>query len=200
MLFHVIAAVASVAFIAQGALAQQTVQDVVNNIDKVTQIAQNANTALSGATQLAREPQVKTSAKDLEDALKNIVENLNAEDTKEEATAPFTDCADADSIVVALSNVVGALRELLDTVIGKQSLFAQFMLLDPIATALQSLQTAIDSSAQPMINLLPACDGSTVINGESELDDTLGNAITLYKQTCIPSFDYPSVRPSCLTL
>jgi hypothetical protein len=63
MLFHVIAAVASVAFIAQGALAQQTVQDVVNNIDKVTQIAQNANTALSGATQLAREPQVKTSAK-----------------------------------------------------------------------------------------------------------------------------------------
>lgn len=47
MLFHVIAAVASVAFTAQGILAQQqTVQDIVNNINEVFQIAENTRIAL----------------------------------------------------------------------------------------------------------------------------------------------------------
>ena len=47
MLLHVIAAVASVAFTAQGTLAQQqTVQDIVNNIDEVFQIAENTRIAL----------------------------------------------------------------------------------------------------------------------------------------------------------
>ena len=47
MLFHVIAAVASVAFTAQGILAQQqTVQDIVNNINEVFQIAENTRISL----------------------------------------------------------------------------------------------------------------------------------------------------------
>ena len=63
MLLHVIAAVTSIAFVAQGALAQQqTIQDVVNNIDQVTQIAENANTELSAITQLSTLSQVQTSA------------------------------------------------------------------------------------------------------------------------------------------
>lgn len=200
MLFHVIAAVASVAFVAQSALAQQTVQDVVNNINQVTQMAQNAKTALSGITELTGGPQVISSAQALEVALNNIVGNLNAEDTQEESTTPFTDCTDAEPIVDALSNVVGALREFLSTIIGKQIVFAQYTALSPIATALQSFKDAIDSSAQPTINLLPPCDDSNVINGEGELDYPLAEAIRLYKQTCIKSLDYPSIPPFCFSL
>lgn len=46
MLFHIIAAIASVAFISQGALAALTPDQVVTNIGIVTTLSTNANTEL----------------------------------------------------------------------------------------------------------------------------------------------------------
>jgi hypothetical protein len=50
MLFRIIAAVASVALIAQGALAKLTPDQVVNNIDAVTTVSENAFNTLSQIT------------------------------------------------------------------------------------------------------------------------------------------------------
>lgn len=63
MLFHVIAAIASVAFIAQGALAQQPdLQDVVNDMDQAATTAANTLSMLLDLTESSNLPQVQSSA------------------------------------------------------------------------------------------------------------------------------------------
>ena len=63
MLFHVIAAIASVAFIAQGALAQQPdLQDVVNDMNQAATTAANALSMLLDLTESSNLPQVQSSA------------------------------------------------------------------------------------------------------------------------------------------
>ena len=63
MLFHVIAAIASVAFIAQGALAQQPdLQDVVNDMNQAATTAANTLGMLLDLTESSNLPQVQISA------------------------------------------------------------------------------------------------------------------------------------------
>ena len=62
MLFRVIATAASIAFIAQGALAQLTIPGVADNIDLVTEASQNANDALSPITPNSSPTQIRTAA------------------------------------------------------------------------------------------------------------------------------------------
>lgn len=63
MLFHVIAAIASVAFIAQGALAQQPdLQDVVNDMNQAATTAANTLSMLLDLTESSNLPQVQSSA------------------------------------------------------------------------------------------------------------------------------------------
>jgi hypothetical protein len=50
MLFRVIATVASVAFVAQGALAQLTIEQVVTNIGIVTTVSGNAANTINSIT------------------------------------------------------------------------------------------------------------------------------------------------------
>ena len=62
MLFRVIATAASIAFIAQGALAQLTIPEVVDNINIVTGASQDANNALSSITTRSTPAQIRTAA------------------------------------------------------------------------------------------------------------------------------------------
>ena len=63
MLFHVIAAIASVAFIARGALAQQPdLQDVVNDMNQAATTAANTLSMLLDLTESSNLPQVQSSA------------------------------------------------------------------------------------------------------------------------------------------
>lgn len=63
MLFHVIAAIASIAFIAQGALAQQPdLQDVVNDMNQAATTAANTLSMLLDLTESSNLPQVQSSA------------------------------------------------------------------------------------------------------------------------------------------
>ena len=63
MLFHAIAAIASIAFIAQGALAQQPdLQDVVNDMNQAATTAANTLSMLLDLTESSNLPQVQSSA------------------------------------------------------------------------------------------------------------------------------------------
>ena len=63
MLFHVIAAIASIAFIAQGALAQQPdLQHVVNDMNQAATTAANTLSMLLDLTESSNLPQVQSSA------------------------------------------------------------------------------------------------------------------------------------------
>ena len=63
MLFHAIAAIASIAFIAQGALAQQPdLQDVVNDMNQAATTAANTLSMLLDLTESSDLPQVQSSA------------------------------------------------------------------------------------------------------------------------------------------
>jgi hypothetical protein len=123
MMFRtVIAAVASAAFISQGALAQLTVPLIVTNVGIVTTVSANANNALSQITTSSTPSEVEATAKvsrehmtrriltlclnqALGDAFNTIINDIAGDTTAMQATPPFDDCAGSQAIVTALSSV-----------------------------------------------------------------------------------------------
>ncbi|KAI9438961.1 hypothetical protein H4582DRAFT_106151 [Lactarius indigo] len=202
MLFRrLIAAVASVAFISQGALAALTPQQIVTNIGIVTQVSRDANDAL---TPLSTTPPpqlpaiVPNIAKKLADDFQIIISNITADIDAMQATLPFVDCpAAALVIVAALKDFVTVHQVLLSTVISKHSYFAQFAVTSPILAALRALEKIIDKFALSMIDLI-SCSIGPVTQDQDDLDKSVGDTIKRYEQFCIPSPLYPIVKPICL--
>jgi hypothetical protein len=48
-----------------------------------------------------------------------------------------------------------------------------------------------------MINMIP-CASDSVNSDQQQLDQTVGQAITLYQQLCIPNPLYPTLQPVCI--
>ncbi|KAH9474941.1 hypothetical protein JR316_0012039 [Psilocybe cubensis] len=113
-------------------------------------------------------------------------------------TPPFTDDL-AGPIVDALTDFVKVHQILLSTVIGKQSIFAQFLLTAPIAAALRALESEVDFFAFSLIALIPTRT-SSVKDCQQSLDSSLGDAIAKYQAICIPSVLYPAIPPVCVSL
>ncbi|KAI9457215.1 hypothetical protein BJY52DRAFT_1378299 [Lactarius psammicola] len=197
MLFRVIAAVASVAFVAQGALAQLTVQQVVDNINIVTKVSGDANDALSRISPSTSPNEIRLVAQNLASDFNVIIQDLGIDITAMQATPPFTDCTLTLPIIESLRGFVLVHQKLLATVIGKHSIFAQFALTAPIAGVLRTLEATIDKFAFSMINMIP-CAKPDVEDDQSQLDDSVGKTIKRYQQFCIPSPLYPSIQPICL--
>ena len=122
MLFRVIVAVASVAFISQGAFAQLTIQQVVTNVNIVATVSGQTNDMISQISPSTPSPQVGTAAQVsrlhltrveyspfLEQTLatnfNTIINSLMGDVTVMQATPPFTDCTATQAIVNALDNV-----------------------------------------------------------------------------------------------
>ncbi|KAI0648387.1 hypothetical protein C8Q79DRAFT_955206 [Trametes meyenii] len=62
---------------------------------------------------------------------------------------------DAQAVVNALNDFVAIHQALLETIIGKHSLAQQFFLTRPIAIALRSLESVVDTFAHAIIDLIP---------------------------------------------
>ncbi|KAF8258933.1 hypothetical protein EI94DRAFT_1814282 [Lactarius quietus] len=199
MLFRIIAAVASVAFISQGALAQLTIPEVVTNINDVTTISGVAASTLSSISPQSSPDDISEAAQTLASNFKTIINDVAGDTTAMESTPQFTDCSATAAIVTSLSDFVTVHQNLLSVVIGKHGIMAQFGLTAPIATVLKSLEATIDSFANAMIAMLPTCNTASVQTDQSNLDGSVGNAISTYEQFCIPSPLYPTIQPICLS-
>ncbi|KAH9172541.1 hypothetical protein EDB89DRAFT_2069621 [Lactarius sanguifluus] len=201
MLFRrLIAAVASVAFISRGALAALTPEQIVTNVDIVTQVSQAANDALAQLSPTTPPSQIPVIARSLENSFRIIVSNITADIAAMQATPPFVDCPPAAVLIVAsLKNFVTVHQILLSTVIGKHSIFAQFGVTAPITGILRELEAAIDKFALSMINLI-SCAKDSVTKDQDDLDKSVGDTIKRYQQICIPVPLYPILQPICLPL
>lgn len=203
MLFRrLIAAVASVAFISQGAVSALTPDQIVTNVGIVTQVSKDANDLLSQLSPSIPVSQLPALVPDISQKLAKyfqiIVSNITADITAMDGTSPFVDCPAAASVIVAsLKDFVTVHQVLLSTVIGKHSFFAQFGVTAPILGALNALEAIIDKFAISMINLI-SCASGPVTKDQDDLDKSVGDTINQYQKLCIPSPLYPIVPPVCV--
>jgi len=188
---------------AQSTFAALTVDQVVTNIGIVTLVSGEANSALGLIDINTIDPStIETTGQTLVNSFNTIISDLAADVAAMQATPPIADDdlgTVTQPIVDALTTFVGVHQALLSTVIGKHTIFAQFGVTSPIAAVLRSLEAGIDAFAFAMIDMIPTRK-TDVENDQNQLDESVGNTITLYVQLCIPSVLYPTILPICLTL
>ncbi|KAF7358231.1 hypothetical protein MVEN_00871900 [Mycena venus] len=206
------AALAALATLALPTLAQLTATQIVAGINLVSNISQNSNNVLSPLSTSTDGATVQTMSQTLVNNFNTIINDVSALTTGLEATPPI-EVTEANhsrrqtagsTIVAALDNFVAVHQAFLATVIGKHSIFAQFQVTAPIAAVLRSLEAQIDSFAFALINVIPqnarrAIEPQlgSITSDQSALDTAVGNTVTTYSQTCIPSPLYPIILPVC---
>ncbi|KAJ6630004.1 hypothetical protein B0H10DRAFT_2208153 [Mycena sp. CBHHK59/15] len=186
----------SIFFFPNVALAGLTPADVVKNIGIVTEVSKTIDITLKGLTTSTTPVQVVAISKTIVTQFTTIVSSISTDITAMKATPPFTIEADCLLVVNALNQFVQVHQALLSTVIGKHSIFAQFLVTAPIAAVLRGLEAIIDAFAFSLINLIP-CGIASVNTGKNSLDASVMASINLYLQVCTPSVFYPITLPTC---
>jgi hypothetical protein len=127
-----------------------------------------------------------------------MINDLSA-DTTALGGCPEPRSAASQAVADAFHNLTSATRQMLSTLTGKHAIFAQYGVTAPVASSLRALEAALDSYTFALIAAAPSQQGA-ITNGKDSADSSLGNAITLYGQLCIPSPLYPAVPPVCASL
>lgn len=203
MLFRLIAAVASASFIAQGAIAQLTPDQVVADMNTVASISRQAESVLGTITQSSSDSDVQNAATVARGYITTITEDLTSYTTAMQATPPFTDCTAAQTIITPLERFVGIHESFLTGLTKKHPIFAQFLLAESFVTPLENLEATFDPFAAAMTDLLsnPDCDNTSLVQRlQDDLDNAVGDAISTYEEICIISVDWPTVPPECASL
>ncbi|HEY1623869.1 MAG TPA: hypothetical protein VGG16_08715, partial [Streptosporangiaceae bacterium] len=105
--------------------------------------------------------------------------------------------ADSQTVAAAFGSLVSATQQMLSPLTGDHSIFAQFSQTAPIASSLPALEAALDSYTYALLTVAPSQQGA-IADGKTGVDNSLGNAIGIYDQLCIPSPLYPTVKPVCV--
>ncbi|CDO71866.1 hypothetical protein BN946_scf184940.g13 [Trametes cinnabarina] len=173
--FSVAPVLAAVAFGAASVVAQGATA-IANGINQVTQLSASSTHvkhSLSGL-QCSEYPVGQVLINDFQNIVNTVVAFT---DTLSDAK-PLGD-ADAQLVVAALTQFVKVHQALLNTVIGKHSLAAQFFVTAQIAAILRTLEGGIDTFAFDLIALIPTQSDSANTQF-SALHVTISNAITVY--------------------
>ncbi|KAF7343079.1 hypothetical protein MVEN_01738300 [Mycena venus] len=184
------------ALVFPGTVAQLTANQIVAAINLVTNISQNSNDVLTPLSTSTAGDQVQVTSQTLVNNINMIISNIAADVTAIEATLPFPPEVPGGAIVAALDNFVAVHQAFLATVTGKHSIFAQFQVTAPIAAILRSLEATIDSLGSALINVI-LDEVDAISANQAKLDVAVGNTLTTYEETCVPSPLYPIVLPVC---
>ncbi|KAI0668390.1 hypothetical protein C8Q78DRAFT_255517 [Trametes maxima] len=174
--FSIIPAIA-VAVIGAVSVVGQSVDTVVGNIQGVTTLSDNLRVVaqnLSAANFIQESP-------NLISGFNGIVATVTAANEQMAAIpnpVPFSD-PDAITVVGVLTTFVQVHQALLNVVIGKHSLAAQFFLTAPIAEVLRDLEGVVDTFAFLLIDLIPTQQGPAQIQINS-LSATLTETVNVY--------------------
>jgi hypothetical protein len=171
---------------------------IVANINAFTSQAGAANLALGGISFTSDGRQVQTAANSLAGQLNEMASGLAT------AADGLSGCgalsaADAQTAATAFSNAVSAAGALLSTIGEKHDIFAQFGSTAPIASALRQLEDTFDSYAAALAGVATS-QANNITSSQQQADASLGNAISLYEQICIPTPLYPTLKPICVSL
>ncbi len=171
-----------------------TASQIATDINVIASAAEGLNAKPDALTLSSSPADVQSAAQSTAAGLSVMIGDLGAD------TTALGGCAEPDSQAVAdaFRNLTAATQRMLVTLIGKHSIFAQFSLTAPIATSLRSLETSFDSYTYALIGAASPSQQGAITNGKDSVDNSLGNAITLFGQICIPSPLYPTVSPVCV--
>jgi hypothetical protein len=187
---------ALLAVAAPAAQASPTVDQIVTSINVVGSLAGNLNEGLGGLSAATPADGVQTYSQTIITNISTIISDLSVDDIDLQTTAPLDD-ADAQTVAPAYSAMGRATSQLLANINTKHDIFAQYGLTAPIAAVLRSFEASLDSDAIQLINVAPT-QQTSISNTKGSLDKSVGDAIALYGQLCIPSPLYPTVQPVCI--
>ncbi|KAI0668408.1 hypothetical protein C8Q78DRAFT_1081280 [Trametes maxima] len=174
--FSILPAVA-VAVLGAMSVVGQSVTTVVDNIHTVTTLSDKlrvvaeditiTNILSQGPSLVAGFQQIVTTVTEVNEQMSSIPD-----------PAPFGD-DDAQLVVDALITFVKIHQALLNVVIGKHSIAAQFFFTAPIAAVLRVLEAIVDAFATGLIALIPTQKNAATTQFAS-LTITIQKAITVY--------------------
>jgi hypothetical protein len=175
-----------------------TTSQIVTDINAIASGAGDLNSKLASLTRSSSPNDVQSAAQSTAEGLGTMSNELAAD------TSAFGGCqelssADSRTVADAFGSLVGATQKMLTPLTADHSYFAQFSVTAPIASSLRALEAALDSYAYALLAVAPSQQGA-IAGGQSSVNDSLGNAIGLYGQICIPSPLYPTVQPVCVGL
>lgn len=175
-----------------------TASQIVTDINAVASMAASLNSQLSTLAPTSSASNVAAVAQSTTLGL-NTMSNDLAADAVTLSGCPALGSADSATVADAFGDLAGPTNQMLSTLIGKHLVFAQFGVAAPISSALRSLEGSFDSEAFALLAVAPT-QRDTITNAQNTVDASLGDAITVYEQLCIPSPLYPAIQPVCVAL
>ena len=175
-----------------------TASQIVTDINVIASGAGALNSRLASLTRSSSPSDVQSAAQATAEGLNTMSNELTVN------VSTFGGCqdlssADSRTVADAFGSLTGATQKMLSPLTGDHSYFAQISATAPIASSLRALEAALDSYAYALLAVAPSQQGA-IAGGQSNVNDSLGNAIGLYGQICIPSPLYPTVQPVCVGL
>ncbi|TBU28545.1 hypothetical protein BD311DRAFT_865480 [Dichomitus squalens] len=159
---------------AAGAMAQSS-DAVISAIQSFTSVSSNLADTVNDLSIV----NFATDGPEIPAGLENIttaVNSFNAEFSP--STPPYPDDV-AIEVVDVLTTFVEVHQQLLELIIGKHSLAAQFALTAPIAEALRALESVVDTFAFALIDLIPTEQGPALAQVNA-LNVTFTQTVTTY--------------------
>jgi len=175
-----------------------TASQIVTDINVIASGAGDVKSQLAALTRSSSPDDVQSAAQSTAAGL-NTMSNDLAADASALGGCPELGSADSQTTADAFASLAGATQKMLSPLTGDHSFFAQFGATAPIASTLRALEAALDSYAYALLAVAPS-QQSAIAGGQSSTGSSLGNAIGLYGQICIPSPLYPTVQPVCVGL
>jgi hypothetical protein len=173
-----------------------TASQIVTDIHVIASAAGSINSQSSALTSSSSPRDVQSAAQSTAAGLSTMVSDFSA-DTTALAGCPALSSADSQTVADAFGSLTTVTQQMLSTLTGKHSIFAQFSVTAPITSSLRALEAALDSSTFALITVAPSQEGA-ITNGKDSVDTALGSAIAVYGEICIPSPLYPTVMPVCV--
>jgi hypothetical protein len=183
---------------AHAADACPTASQIVTDINVIASAAGGLSAKSGALTPSSIPGDVQSAAQSTAAGLNTMINDFSA-DTAVLGGCPEPDSADSQAVADAFRSLTSATQQMLSTLTSKHSIFAQFGVTAPLASSLRALEAALDSYTYALIAANPS-QQSALTNGKDSVDSSVGNAITLFGQLCIPSPLYPAVPPVCAAL
>jgi hypothetical protein len=175
-----------------------TASQIVTDINAIASGAGGLKSQLTALTRSSSPGDVQSAAQSTTAGLSTMINDFS---TGASSLGGCTELGSADSQTVAnaFASMAGATQQMLSPLTGDHSIFAQFSVTAPIASSLRALEAALDGYSYAILAIAPSQQGA-ISDGKGSVDTSLGNAINLYGQLCIPSPIYPTVPPVCAAL
>lgn len=180
------------------AAACPSATQIVDDIKTVTSVIGSVNVQLGGLSTSSSPTLVQTTAQSTVSGFNEATNDMNT-DVAALNGCPALNSAGSQAVANAYDTLTSTTRGTLSTLISKHPIFAQFGQTAPIAASLRSLEAAFDGYAFALISVAPS-QSSSISNDQTDINSSVGNAISVYERLCIPSPLYPVVSPVCVAL